>query len=345
MDIRLDYSGSTLGKYKLIEKLGNGGFGAVYKAIDGVLNVEKAIKILEVSDPTKAYELFNEAAIPYECRHNNIVKINGGELIPLRSEVLFVIDMELVNGVSIENLLKTCFIPVCDTIRYIKDILFALEFSHLKGIIHRDIKPANILLDNGVPKLSDFGLSTALGNLIIPWKWYRTHAAPETFSGKSVATIETDIFAVGMTLFRMVNNISDWQGYLQNIPNYEKLIKNGKLIEKMHSFMYVPTKIHKIIKKACHVDPQKRYHSAAEMRNALEKIHLSYNWNKKETDFWEGLCPGFPDKTIFLEKKRKSIGVVVTSNGRRISKECRQFTDQFEAEKYMLNYIATTSIQ
>lgn len=60
MDIENDYSGEEIGKYKLIAKLGNGGFGAVYKAVDRVLNAEKAIKILEVSNPRKAYELFNE---------------------------------------------------------------------------------------------------------------------------------------------------------------------------------------------------------------------------------------------------------------------------------------------
>ena len=65
MDIKNDYSGAEIGKYKLLTKLGNGGFGAVYKAVDRVLNAEKAIKILEVSDPRKAYKLFNEAAIPY----------------------------------------------------------------------------------------------------------------------------------------------------------------------------------------------------------------------------------------------------------------------------------------
>ena len=70
-----------------------------------------------------------------------------------------------------------------------------------KKIIHRDIKPANILMDNGIPKLSDFGLSTALGSVIVPWKWYRSHAAPETFVSDSVATIETDIYAIGITLY------------------------------------------------------------------------------------------------------------------------------------------------
>ena len=74
MDIKQDYSGNNIGKYYLIEKLGNGGFGAVYKAFDKVLSVEKAIKILQVTNPREAYKLFSEASIPYKCQHNHIVK-------------------------------------------------------------------------------------------------------------------------------------------------------------------------------------------------------------------------------------------------------------------------------
>lgn len=204
MDIRCDYSGNELGKYYLIEKLGNGGFGAVYRAHDRILKVDKAIKILEVINPNEAFKLFNEAAIPYKCKHNHIIKINNGEIISFNKELLFVVDMDLANGSSVEYILKHGDLSVIDSLNIIKNILFAVEYSHLLGIIHRDIKPANILMDNGVPKLSDFGLSAALGSVIIPWKWYRTHAAPETFVNNSIATVETDIYALGITLYRMV---------------------------------------------------------------------------------------------------------------------------------------------
>ena len=112
MDIRLDYSRKQLGKFYLIQKLGNGGFGAVYKALDKVLRVEKAIKILEVSNPQEAYKLFSEASIPYKCQHNNIVKINSGELITFNTELLFIVDMDLANGMSVENLLKQKYVSI-----------------------------------------------------------------------------------------------------------------------------------------------------------------------------------------------------------------------------------------
>lgn len=278
MDIRLDYSGSELGKYHLVEKLGNGGFGAVYKAKDRILQVEKAVKILEVTDPDKAFHLFNEAAIPYKCKHKHIVNINSGEVIRHNNKLLFVVDMDLANGTSVDKMLKHSHISVIDSLHILKAILFAVEYSHLQGIIHRDIKPANILMDNGVPKLSDFGLSAALGSLIIPWEWYRTHAAPETFANNSMATIQTDIFALGMTLYRMVNAVSDWDQLLQNIPDAEKHIISGKLIDKLPFSPFVPQQVQKIIKKACRSNSSERYQSASEMRNAMEKLKHYYNW-------------------------------------------------------------------
>lgn len=345
MDIRKDYSGNDLGKYYLIQKLGNGGFGAVYKAYDKILGVEKAIKILEVTNPQEAHKLFCEASIPYKCRHNNIIRINGGEIINFKNEFLFVVDMELANGESIDSILKHSYISIIDTLNIMKDILFAVEYSHLQGIIHRDIKPANILLDNGIPKLSDFGLSTALGNVIVPWRWYRTHAAPETFVNDSVATVETDIYALGMTMYRMVNGIADWNLFLQRIPNAEVLMRNGKLIDKLPVAPYVPDKVHKIVKKACHKLPDSRYHRATEMRNAIEKLRPLYNWRVVEEDYWRGEAIGYAVKEVYVEYKRSYIDVIVTNNGRKSSQDSKRCLDLLEARKYIMEYIKNTTLR
>lgn len=346
MDIKADYSGEQLGnKYNLIKKLGNGGFGAVYKAFDRILNVEKAIKILEVTDPDEAYKLFSEAAIPYHCKHDNIIKINGAELIEFNGEVLFIIDMDLACGESIDDMLKHTGISVIDSLNIMKAILFAVEFSHIKKIIHRDIKPANILMDNGIPKLSDFGLSTALGDVIKPWKWYVTHAAPETFVDDPIATKETDIFALGMTLYRMVNRISDWDQFLRQIPNVEYMMEKGTLIEKLPVAPFVPDKVHRIVRKACRKDPNDRYRSAAEMRNAIEKLCFQYNWNEIQGDYWVGTALRMPRKEISIIQKRSSVEVVVKNNGRKSSSDSKAFTGLSDARRYMMEYIKRTTLQ
>lgn len=344
MDIKADYSGQEIGKYYLVQKLGNGGFGAVYRAHDRILKTDKAIKILEVKNLRGAYKLFNEAAIPYKCRHNHIIKINSGELVQFNGEILFVVDMDLANGESIESILKKRYISIIDSLNIIKDILFAVEYSHISGNIHRDIKPANILMDNNVPKLSDFGLSTALGSVIVPWKRYVSHAAPETFVNDSVATIETDIYAIGITLYRMVNNISDWKLFLNGIPNAQKHIYSGKLIDKLPMAGYVPKKVQRIIKKACKKLPDERYRSASEMRNEIEKLKLGYNWNPIDTNHWKGIMEGYPTREIYIDIRRKTIEVVVLYNGRKKAAESKKFIDLMEAQDYVYSYIQTTTL-
>lgn len=344
MDINLDYSGQNLGKYQLIKKLGNGSFGAVYMAHDVVLDDNKAIKILSVSDPKTAYDLFNEAAIPYKCQHINIVRINSAELLQYNGGLEFIIDMQLINGGSLEELLINSHISIIDSLRMMKDILFGLEFSHLQGIIHRDLKPANILIDNGVPKISDFGLATTSNCFINPWRWYVTHAAPETFSS-SVATIETDIYAIGMTMYRIVNNIKDWRSLLRTIPMADTLMETGKLINKLQFEPYVPKAVERIIKKACCTDPCKRYHSAAEMRNAIEKLKFQYNWHEINDWHWEGVSETLPKKEITLCRKNTHADVTVLNNRRRSLCDCKRFVDSSEAEEYFFEYILNTTLQ
>lgn len=345
MDIHHDYSGNQIGKYYLIHKLGNGGFGAVYKAFDVILKAEKAVKILEVNNPQKAFQLFTEASIPYKCRHNNIIRINSGEIIQFQNELVFVVDMELVNGESIDSLLRHTYISVIDSLNIMRDILFAVEYSHLQGVIHRDIKPANILIDNGIPKLSDFGLSVAMGDEINPQKWYITHAAPEIFVDNSNATIQTDIYALGITMYRMTNGITDWNLLLRGITNANLLMKSGKLMDNLPVAPYVPNKVSKIIKKACKRLPEDRYGSAMEMRNAIEKLCPVFNWKMIEDDFWKGVAIGHPIKEIYFEYKRNQVSVIVTNNGRKSSQDSKGFTDIIQAKKYMMDYIRNTTLK
>ena len=345
MNIKNDYSGNNLGKYYLIQKLGNGGFGSVYKVFDKILGVEKALKIMEVSNPKEAYKLFSEAAIPYKCKHNNVIKINSGEIVEFNGELLFVIDMDLANGKSIDSILKSSYLSVNQSLEIVRNILFAVEYSHLQGIIHRDIKPANILIDNEIPKLADFGLSTALGKTIIPWRWYVTHAAPESFVDNSIATVQNDIYALGMTLYRMVNGISDWELFLQSIPDVKKSIESGKLINKLPMLPFIPEKVIRIIKKACNIDPQKRYSSASEMRNAIEKLQPLYSWIKVSEFNWIGSSVGNPQKEIYIEPNNKFIKVSVYNNNRKSSSDSKKFTEMMQAKDYVYNYIKQTTIK
>lgn len=344
MDVYKDHSGEMIGKYHLIEKLGKGFFGVVYSVEDCILHSKKAIKIMSVTNPNHAQALFEEAAIPYKCRHNNIVQINGGSIEMFDNEPHFVIDMELVSGGSLEDLIRSGRLSIADTLKYIRDTLFALQHSHTQNIVHRDIKPANILISNGIAKLTDFGLASSL-NQTLPTdeKWYKTHTAPEikhTFT----PTAQTDVFAIGVTMYRAANGVSNWLTHLQNIPKIDKLYDNGTFIEKGQFAPYIPNKVIRIIKKACRADPSKRYASASEMRDDIEKLKIIMSWIKESDSVWLGTSKK-EIRRVEIISKRNSYNVDIKINGRKNGKESSVFASLAEAQNYLYTYIANNTVQ
>src|SRR4051794_8147358 len=141
---------STIAHYQLTTKLGEGGMGAVYRAIDTKLNRDVAIKLLPTAfaeDAGRLQRLEREAKVLAALNHPNIAAIYGVEV--------GAIVMELVEGQNLEGPL-----PVSTALNYARQIADALEAAHEKGIIHRDLKPANIkVTPAGVVKVLDFGLA------------------------------------------------------------------------------------------------------------------------------------------------------------------------------------------
>ena len=143
----------------------------------------------------------------------------------------------------------------------------------------------------------------------------------------------------------MVNQIADWELFLQTINNHEKLMYSGKLIEKLPFSPIVPEKVHRIIKKACHKEPKNRFSSASEMRNAIEKLCPLYNWKYKSEFNWHGCSVGNPQKDIYIEPKKNYINVIVCNNGRKSSQDSKKFENITIAKQYMFDYIKQTTIK
>lgn len=343
MDNRCDYSGKNIGKYHLVKKLGNGHFGSVYLAQDLILNTDKAIKIMDVKNAEEALKSFNEAALPYKCNHDNIAKINDGILEVFESKPVFIVDMEYVSGGSIQSMIENDELSIIGSIMIMKGILFGLQHSHDQDILHRDIKPANILISNGTPKLTDFGLAMTFDqDLNENDLWYILHMAPEC-SVESTPTVQMDIYAIGMTFFRMVNNIANLNNYVLLLKNGKKYLDEGKLVQNAKFMPYVPQKLIRVIRKACNSDPQKRFTSASEMRDALEKMIPNINWKKDNENHWYGI-KDTDTYDIFILAKRNSFDVDIKHNGRRNTALCKKFTTYEEAEKYFYKHIADTTL-
>src|SRR5438105_879951 len=207
---------SSIAHYRIIDKLGEGGMGTVYRATDTKLNREVAIKILPdafAADPDRMARFQREAQVLASLNHPNIAAIYGVEDCALV--------MELVEGETLAGPL-----PLETALNYARQIADALEAAHEKGIVHRDLKPANIkVTPEGRVKVLDFGLAKAISGDPISGDPVNSptltmHAtvagvilgtagymSPEQAKGKAVDK-RTDIWAFGVVLYEMLTGES-----------------------------------------------------------------------------------------------------------------------------------------
>src|SRR5690606_19310174 len=332
---------TTIDKYKIIKPLGGGHFGDVYLALDRALNTEKAIKILKTSEPDKFLKGLDEAQILKRCEHEHIVKINEANIFQIGTDLKVVLDLEFIKEGSLEQALGQRWVPISESVEHLRKALRGLEHAHSENILHRDIKPGNILLSPRAAKLSDFGLATEVNvGAIGSDQGYITQLPPEFFA-TPITNVQSDIYATGITLYRSVNNISNWEKIVCVIPNYEDAIMHGKLIQKIDFIDSTPDRIKRIIRRACHADPSKRYATAQEFRQALDRLRYNIDW-KKICDFkWIADRPD--EYEIYVESTKRSL--TVKKNGRRIRNQCQSFDTLEAAVKAMHDFIAKTTLR
>ncbi|MEZ0091961.1 protein kinase [Streptacidiphilus sp. EB129] len=206
--------GLIAGRYRLLEHLGGGGQGQVWKAHDETLNIDVAVKAIHADNDGAGLRALAEARNAAALReHPNIVAVH--DVVEDGGRPWMV--MRLVDGRSLAEELQTRgALPVEDVVGIAAGVLSALAAAHAAGIIHRDIKPANIMIDRGGGVLlADFGIAknhadtklTATGSFI----GTLDYLAPERFDGKPDAPA-VDMWSLGATLFEAVEGISAFRG-------------------------------------------------------------------------------------------------------------------------------------
>jgi serine/threonine-protein kinase len=215
-------SGSRLGPYEILAKIGEGGMGQVYRARDTRLNRDIAIKVLPegfATDPDRLARFRREAQLLASLNHQNIAAIHG-----LEQDTALV--LELIEGPTLADRLAAGAMPIDEALRIAQQVALALEAAHERGIVHRDLKPANIKVrDDGVVKVLDFGLARALeGDTTGPASSVSisptltspamtgagvilgtaAYMAPEQARGKTVDK-RADIWAFGVVLFELIS--------------------------------------------------------------------------------------------------------------------------------------------
>jgi serine/threonine protein kinase/tetratricopeptide (TPR) repeat protein len=262
--------GQTIAHYKILEKLGEGGMGVVYKAHDTTLNRTIALKFLPDKvnkDETAKARFLQEAQAAAGLNHPNICTIFGVE----EYDGKLFISMEYIEGGTLSE--KIPFSKVDDAITIATQIGEALQEAHAKGIVHRDIKADNIMLTSkGQAKVMDFGLAKLKGSL----KLTRTsstvgtlgYMAPEQIQGGEV-DYRSDIFSFGVLLFQMLTGKLPFRGEHEAAMVYSIVNEEPAPLTK-----YLPDlspELERIIGRALEKVPEDRYQSVADMVSELRR--------------------------------------------------------------------------
>lgn len=307
-------------KFQVISYKGAGAFGETYKVLHTGLEQIWALKFSKkMNCVDEIQKVLTEAQVQVQFENDNIVKVYDVDKYESDRNLYIYIAMEYMSNGTLGSFMKTHFISVKNSIDLFIKILFALEYMHGQGYLHRDIKPDNILLDeNYNPKLSDFGLSNTIEECLKSGQGYTSHIAPECFSDFK-NTIQTDIYAAGVTLYRIINNFANWDEVLCcNKITCSDLAK-GNLIKKIGFNPWISKKVIRIINKATNKDPNKRYKSITEFKNALSKLNIIYDWTPAKNGLeWNGVGAKYTYKIEITNRPRlKKWGVVVKKNNRK----------------------------
>jgi serine/threonine protein kinase len=280
-------TGRTISHYQILDKLGEGGMGVVYKARDTHLDRFVALKVLppeKVADPERKRRFVQEAKAASALNHPNIITIHD---IAQQSGIDFIV-MEFVPGKTLDELIPRRGLRLSEALRIAVQIADALARAHTAGIVHRDLKPGNIMVDeHGLVKVLDFGLAklteTAAPGEDEPTRTLKplteegqivgtvAYMSPEQVQGKPVDA-RSDIFSFGSLLYEMVTGRRAFQSDTK-ISTLAAIINQ----EPAPLAAETPRDLEKVITRCLRKDRERRFQTMADARVSLLEL-------KEDTD-------------------------------------------------------------
>jgi serine/threonine-protein kinase len=277
-------AGRTVLQYEILEKLGAGGMGEVYKALDTRLNRFVVLKVLPpgmAGDPERRRRFVQEAQAASALNHPNIITIY--DIVPDGGTQYMVV--EYVDGKTLLELIPKDGLHPAVAIQYATQMAAALRAAHAAGIIHRDLKPANVMVTNtGLVKLLDFGLAKMVDRTPVEdtAQTVTSLRAPLTIEGSILGTVNymspeqaegktvdarSDIFSFGAVLYEMLTGRSAFSGS-SAISTLSAVLRDNvqPIVELTHG---VPPALEQIVLRCLQKDPAQRFQSAAQLEAAL----------------------------------------------------------------------------
>jgi serine/threonine protein kinase len=209
-------AGRRIGVYQLVDQIGQGGMGEVYRAVraDGQYDKEVAIKFVRVGlDTAFVLERFrNERQVLASLDHPNIARLLDGGTT---DEGVPYLVMELIEGTPIDQYCDVQRLAIPERLKLFLQVCSAVQYAHQRLVIHRDIKPGNILVTkDGVPKLLDFGIAKILDPSASPQTTGANpmtpeYASPEQVRGEPITTA-TDVYSLGVVLYQLMTGHSPY---------------------------------------------------------------------------------------------------------------------------------------
>lgn len=263
--------GSVVGNYKIIDKIGEGGMGAVFKGVDLMLEREVAIKMLrpELAQQPNVVERFRTEAVTLaKLNHPNVATLHSF----FRQGEDFFMVMEFVRGETLDSMIRQHGAMPCDqAVELFSMALKGIDHAHKMGIVHRDIKPANMMLtDTGSIKVMDFGIARVLGTDRMTRAGHligtAEYMSPEQVRGEETDA-RSDIYSLGILLYEMLtgrvpfNSSSEYQlmrSQIEDAPAPPRTFSPN-----------IPLGVEQAIMRALAKKREARYQSASEFRASL----------------------------------------------------------------------------
>ena len=269
--------GTTVGRrYTIVELLGRGVAGAVYKARDEDLGQQVAIRTITFDDGTDAAarsdmerRFRREAQLAREITHPHVARI----LDISEAEGMLFVAMPLIEGEPLSALMQRRGpLPVRDAVNIARQIVDGLTAAHDRGVVHRDLKPENVMVADGTAVILDLGMarSNATQSGFGGISGTVEYMAPEQSRGAGVDA-RADIYAVGLIIYDMLTGRKRLQGHDSAMAELLFRMRStpapiGKLVPG------VPPAVDAIISRATHPNPDRRFASAAQMLSALSAV-------------------------------------------------------------------------